>query len=163
MMRTIASLTLALLFAACAGGGAPAPATAPAEAARGELRITVDPNPIVAYPVGDRYDFPFTIALRETGGSSVTVNRVGIDVLALGGLKVHSEELGAAEIERRGYPRTVAANGEIRYSLTPRKQVPDERLFGSVWGELWAEGTDAAGNPVSTRTRVTIRKGSGAE
>lgn len=159
MMRTIPALALAAVLSGCAGGGAAPPSTQPADSARGELRITVDPNPIVAYPVGDRYDFPFTIALRETGGSRVTVERVGIDVLALGGLKVHSEELGAAEIERRGYPRTVAANGEIRYTLTPRKQVPDERLFGSVWGELWAEGTDAAGSPVSTRTRVTIRKG----
>ena len=161
MRATPALALLAVLAFGCADR-APSPAAAPAPAvasARGELQILVDPNPIVAHPVdGSAYEFPFTVAIRETGGSAVTIERVGIDVLSVGGLKVYSSELGPAEIERRGYRRELAANGEVRYSMRPRQQVPDESLFRSLWGELWAEGTDAGGRSISTRTRVTLRR-----
>lgn len=163
MMRGIgiALLALALLAPACADRApTPAPAPAPSVSPQGRLSILVDPNPILAIPVeGSTFEFPFTIAIRETGGSAVTIERVGIDVLSVGGLKVYSSELGPADIERRGYRRTLAAHGEVRYSMRPKQQVPDERLFGSLWGELWVEGTDAGGRSVSTRTRVTLRRG----
>jgi hypothetical protein len=153
---------LALLAAACADRAptpAAAPAPAPAATQRGALQILVEPNPIVALPVdGSTYEFPFTVAIRETGGSAVTIDRVGIDVLSVGGLKVYSSELGPAEIERKGYRRALAANGEVRYSMRPRQQVPDARLFGSLWGELWAEATDAGGRRITTRTRVTLKR-----
>ena len=160
-MKATALVLLALLAAGCADR-APSPAAVPAPqppAARGALQILVEPNPVVARLVeGSTYEFPFTVAIRETGGSAVTIERVGIDVLSVGGLKVYSSELGPAEIERRGYRRALAANGEVRYSMRPRQQVPDERLFGSLWGELWAEGTDAGGRSISTRTRVTLSR-----
>lgn len=160
MVRRLA--TGALLFlASCVQPPAPAPASIPAPAdARGALEVRVEPNPVLAIPVGEStYEFPFAISVRETGGARVEIARVGIDVLAVGGLKVYSSELTAAEIERRGYPRHLEPFGVVRYAMRPRQQVPDERLFGSVWGELWAEGIDAGGRRVETRTRVTIRRG----
>lgn len=157
-MRRTPLLAL-LIVAAAACVRAPAPAPTPGTEARGALRISVDPNPIVAISVsGETYEFPFTIRLTETGGATVTVERVGIDVLTVGGLKVYSTELTSAEIDRRGYSRTIAPHGEVRYSMRPRQQVPDERLFTSVWAELWAEGRDAGGHAISTRTRVTLTR-----
>jgi hypothetical protein len=158
-----AALALALLSIACADR-APAPATAPAPAQtaprEGALQILVDPNPIVAIPAGGTtFEFPFTIALRETGGATVTVERVGIDVLSVGGLKVYSTQLGPEDIERRGYRRVLAPHGEVRYSMRPRQQVPDESLFRTLTGELWAEAVDEGGRRITTRTRVTLRKG----
>ena len=157
-MRRAALLAL-LLVPAAACVRSPAPVAAPEPIARGGLRISVDPNPIVAVPVsGGAYEFPFTIRLNETGGAAVTIQRVGIDVLAVGGLKVYSTQLSAADIERRGYSRTIEPLGEVRYTMRPRQQVPDERIFTSVWAELWAEGRDAGGHEITTRTRVTLTK-----
>jgi hypothetical protein len=162
-MSRPAIVILALLTAACADR-APEPVAAPpatATSGRGALQIRVDPNPIVAVGAGgSTYEFPFTVAIREIGGTAVTIERVGIDVLSVGGLKVYSSELGPAEIERRGYRRTLAPHGEVLYSMRPRQQVPDERLFSSLYGELWAEATDAGGHRISTRTRVTLRRDS---
>ncbi len=161
---------LAALAAACADRTPRAPSTVPSNAPvtkgtseprrAGALEIRVDPNPIIAVALdASTYEFPFTVSIRETGGSAVTVNRVGIDVFSVAGLRLYSSELGPAEIERRGYLRTLAANGEVRYPWRPKAQVPDERLFATTWGELWVEATDAAGAPVSTRARVTVRPG----
>lgn len=148
---------LLVAFAACVRSQAPAPAPEPG--ARGSLRISVDPNPIVAYVTSDgEYEFPLTIRLNETGGGEVTIERVGIDVLAVGGLKVYSTQLTAADIDDRGYSRTIEPLGEVRYTMRPRQQVPDERLLSSVWAELWAEARDAGGHAITTRTRVTLRK-----
>ncbi len=162
-MRRLALPVLAILLAACSArspAAGPAPEPAPAPAAPGALQILVEPNPIMAVPVeGSTFEFPFTVAIRETGGSAVTIERVGIDVLSIGGLKIYSSELGPAEIERRGYRRALAPHGEVRYAWKPRQQVPDERLFATLTGELWAEGMDAGGRTIVTRTRVTVRRG----
>ena len=154
-------LSAALLATACIRQpGAASPAAGPAAPpARGALEIVVEPNPIVATPAGEgAWEFPFALSIRETGGSEVTINRVGIDVLTFGGLKVYGTELSAAEIDRRGYPRRVPPHGRIRYPMSPKQNVPDERLFTSVWGELWVEGTDEGGRSITTKTRATIRK-----
>lgn len=159
-MRLQAIAAAALLIAGCARPGAPPPAALPPPAPRGALEIRVEPNPIVAVPAGaeGEWEFPLSIAIIETGGSRVIVDRVGIDVLAIGGLKVYSTELTAAEIERRGFPRIVQPGGEVRYTMRPRQRVPDERLFTSISAELWAEGTDEGGRHIETKTRVTVRK-----
>ncbi|HUP65587.1 MAG TPA: hypothetical protein VM557_09920 [Thermoanaerobaculia bacterium] len=161
MRSTRLILLSALLATACIRQpGAASPAAAPAvPPARGALEIVVEPNPIVAAPAGDGvWEFPFALSIRETGGSEVTIHRVGIDVLTFGGLKVYGTELSSAEIDRRGYPRRVPPHGRIRYAMSPKQNVPDERLFASVWGELWVEGTDEAGRSITTKTRATIRK-----
>ncbi len=162
-MRTthLILLSAALLASACVRQpGAASPAVAPAAPPpRGALEIVVEPNPILATPAGEGvWEFPFALSIRETGGSEVTINRVGIDVLTFGGLKVYGTELSSAEIERRGFPRRVPPHGRIRYAMGPKQNVPDERLFASVWGELWVEGTDEGGRSITTKTRATIRR-----
>lgn len=152
----IASLVLALSAGCARQSPAPVAAPAPAET-RGVLQVVVEPNPIVAIPVdGETWQFPFTLRIRELGGASVEIERVGVDVFAVAGLKVYSTTLDRDEIDKKGYPRQLAPHGEIRYALTPRQKIPDARLFSSVVAELWAEGTDAGGTAVSTRTRVSV-------
>lgn len=149
---------LALLTAACGSSGGPSPqASLPG---RASLSIVVEPNPIIARPVsGGTYDFPFAIALRETGGVAVSIDRVSMEVTTLGGsLRLYDTSYDSAEIARMNYPTSVAANGEIRYSLNPRKEVPDERLFGGVEADLRVDGTDTNGNRVFATTTVTVRK-----
>jgi hypothetical protein len=156
--RSSMAVLFALAFAAgCgSGGGSSLPTAVPGRAA---LSIAVIPNPIQAKRVsGDTYDFPFTVSLRESNGVSVEVQNVRADVRALGGIPIYSESYGPAEIARLGYPTTIPANGDLRYSLSPRKEVPDDRLFGSVSAEVTVEGRDANGNQVSASTTVTVTR-----
>jgi hypothetical protein len=157
-MKHAGILPLLLLLAAGCVRPAPAPSATPAaEVSRGVLQIVVEPNPIVAIPVeGDTWQFPITLRIREIGGTSVEIERVGVDVFAVGGLKVYSTTLDQAEIDARGFSRQLPPNGEIRYRLTPRQKIPDARLFSSVVAELWVEATDAGGATPSTRTRVSV-------
>ena len=152
----IALVSLIAAFCSGGGGGTSQPVVSPGKAS---LEIFVQPNPIVATKVsGDTYDFPFEIGIRERGGVAVEIQRVGIDVLTLGTISVYERTYGREEIVRLGYPTSVRANGEIRYRFTPRKEVPDDRLFGAVTAELWVEGTDTGGNLVRATTRVTVTR-----
>jgi hypothetical protein len=126
---------------------------------RAQLQIFVEPNPIVATQVsGNTYDFPFVIGVRELNGISVEVNRVGIEVTALGALSMYRRSFDRAELERRRYPTSIPAHGEIRYQFNQRESVPDERLFSTVAAELFAEGVDANGNAVRASERVTVTR-----
>jgi len=127
---------------------------------RGALALEVVPNPILAQKVsGDKYDFPFTIALREVGGVAVNVDRVSIEVRGPGGIKLYTESLDRAEIAQKGYPTSIEAGGQIRYQLSPRKDVPSDLLFGSVYADLIVEATDVNGEPARAQTRVTVERG----
>ncbi|HVR43686.1 MAG TPA: hypothetical protein VMS56_09605 [Thermoanaerobaculia bacterium] len=157
-MRRAPLLTAAMLLALGCVRPAPPPASVPE--GRAALRIEVEPNPIVATHVdGSTWEFPFSLAIREVGGAPIVIDRVGVDVLTVGGLRVYSTELGAAELDERGHPRRLPALGVVRYAMSPRQHVPDERLFGSVWAELWVVGTDAEGRRTTTRTRATVERG----
>jgi len=157
MRQTIAWIFLLGLIAGCGGtGGSTTPVLVPGRAA---LQIFVEPNPIVAQRVsGDTYDFPFEIGIVERGGVSVEVQRVGIDVIGLGAIRLYSQTFGREEIIRRGYPTSIPAHGEVRYRFNPRKEVPDDRLFGGVSADLFVEGTDANGNAVRATQRVTVTR-----
>ena len=125
----------------------------------GSLSITINPNPIRAQRVsGEVYDFPFEIIIAERGGAEVTIDRVSVEVTALGGLSVYSESYDKAEIERRGYSTRVPAGGSVRYAFNPRKDVPDDRLFSAVEAELSVSGTDRSGLRTTARTTVTVRR-----
>lgn len=158
-LRSIAGSILFLsLTMGCSSSddGSADPVTVPGQAA---LQITVAPNPIQARHVsGDTYDFPFTVSLRERNGVAVTVDRVSIDVRALGAIPVYSESLSREQIAQRGYPTSLRGGGELRYSLTPRKEVPDDRLFGGVAADVRVDATDANGNHVSATTVVTVTR-----
>lgn len=153
----VAIVAIAAISCGSSGGGS---STQPAATGRAVLDIVVDPNPIVARQVsGERYEFPFTISLRETAGVAVTVDRVTLEVFTLGGaIRLYEVTYNREQIAQMGYPTALAAGGDITYRLNPRKDVPDERLFGGVEGELRVDGTDANGNRVWAEENVTVRR-----
>jgi hypothetical protein len=152
------AILLALLVAACAP---PAPQTAPVTAPPGQaaLQLVVEPNPIMARRVsGNTYDFPFVIELREVNGVAVTIESVSMDVIALGNVRVHREHYDREQIRQRGYPDAIPAGGVIRYEMSPRRDVPDDRLFSSVHAEIRVEAIDANGTRIAARQNVTVRR-----
>lgn len=156
-MRQILCIALLIIAGSCARGtNGPSPVVQPRQAA---LQIFVEPNPIVARAVSqDVYDFPLSIGIVERGGVDVEIQRVGINVIALGVINLYSETYNRQQITRMGYPTSLRANGEIRYDLKPREKVPDERLFGGVAAELFVEGVDANGVAVRATERVTLTR-----
>lgn len=155
-MRKVLPLIL-IIVAACSSGPRDTVTAAPGH---GAISIQVVPNPIVATHVsGDTYDFAFDVVVRETGGRPVTINRVTATVFAPGGFNVGEESWNADKIRALGFSTTINAHGELRYRFTPRKEVPDERLFGGITAELKVDGVDDTGTATNASTRVTVRKG----
>lgn len=158
-MRTFfAFLLLVVAGGGCSSSGSDRTAST-VQPGQGSLSITINPNPIRAQKVsGDVYDFPFEIIVTERGGADVTIDRVSVEVTALGGLNVYSESYDRAGIERRGFSTRVPARGEVRYSFSPRNDVTDDRLFSAVEAELSVSGIDASGLRTTARTSVTVRR-----
>ena len=157
-MRQLPLFALALTLLACA---TPNPGTSRNASlpGHGAISIAVQPNPIVAQHVsGSTYDFPFDLSVRETGGRAVTINRVALDVYAVGGLHLGSEIYDAARITSLGYSTNVPGNGELRYHFAPRQNVTDDRVFGSIYGEVRVSAADETATPASARTTVTVTK-----
>jgi hypothetical protein len=148
-------VALAMALAACSG----APTAVTSVPGQGAVAIDVIPNPIVATPVsGNTYDFPFEVRVRETGGRPITVQRVTATVSLGGGLTLGQESWDAARIRSMGYNTALAPHSEVRYRFSPRKEVPDARLFGGVSAELKVEATDDTGVATSATTVVTVRR-----
>ena len=155
-MRRSALIVFLLLTTSCGGGRSSTPNVVPG---RGAIRIDIIPNPIVARQIdGNTYEFPFEVLIREVGGRPVDIQRVSATVYALGTIRLASESYDAAQITAMGYPTRLPANGELRYRLTQRRSVPDDRLFGSVSAELRVEGQDDARNDVVATTTVTVQR-----
>jgi hypothetical protein len=155
-MKNLAlSLTLLAALAACQGpqsGVTSVPG-------HGAVAVEVIPNPIVAKQVsGNTYDFPFEVVVRETGGRATTIQRVTANVFLSGGLSLARESWDAERIRSMGYNTTLGPSSEVRYRFTPRKDVPDERLFGGVSAELKVEATDDTGAATEATTIVTVRR-----
>jgi hypothetical protein len=158
VVKRFTFLLLLGAVAACAGGGGTSQRST-AQPGHGAISIQVIPNPIVANNVGgDRYEFPFEVVVRETGGHPVTVNRVSADVLALGSIRVAQESYDAAKIQSLGFQTSIPANGELRYRFSQRHSVTDDRLFGNVEAQLTVDATDDTGTPATARTTVTVTK-----
>ena len=149
-------LLLVLLAAFCGGARNQPPMSVPG---RGAIRIEVVPNPIVATKVsGNTYDFPFEVVVREVGGHDIEITRVSADVYALGGLRIANESYDAARINRLGFSTQVPAYRELRYKFSQRREVPDDRLFGSVTAEVRVEGQDETGASTAASTTVTVKR-----
>lgn len=154
-MKRVALLPVVLLIISCAGGRGGTTSLP----GHGAITIQIVPNPIVATRVsGNTYDFPFDVVVRETGGRPVDVTRVSAEVYALGGIRLGSESYDAARINSLGYSTRVPAGGELRYHFSPRKSVPDDRLFGGVSADLRVEARDDTGTPTTASTTVTVRR-----
>ncbi len=125
----------------------------------GAISIQIVPNPIVARNVeGSTYEFPFDVVVRETGGRGVTVSRVSADVYAPGGIRIGSESWDASQIRSAGFSTSIPGNGELRYHFSPRKSVPDDRLFGNVTAQLRVDAYDETSSPASATTTVTVTR-----
>ena len=107
---------------------------------------------------GNTYEFPFDVVVKETGGHPVTIERVTANVFTAGGIQVASESYDAAKIQSLGFATAIQAKGEIHYHFAPRKDVADERLFSSVYGDVRVEGIDDNGTRTSTTTTITLKK-----
>jgi len=156
-MKRIALALSLIAMAACSSSAPQSGSTS--VPGHGALEIRVEPNPIRATLVsGTTYDFPFEVILRETGGRPVTVTNVSAVVVLPGGFPVARESYDANEIRSLGYNPTIPANGTVRYRFAPRKEVPDERLFGGVAANLEVQGTDDTSNRATATTTVTITR-----
>lgn len=155
-IRRIALLFSIVALAACGSGPQPGTTSVPGH---GAIAVQVEPNPIRATLIsGTTYDFPFEVVVRETGGRPVDVTRVAATVLAPGGISLARESWDAERIRSMGYATTVGANGERRFRFSPRKEVPDERLFGGVSAQLTVDATDDTGSPTTASTVVTVTR-----
>ncbi|MBV8515879.1 MAG: hypothetical protein JO197_00625 [Acidobacteria bacterium] len=154
-MKRNALFLCVLLLAACSGGHSGVTAVP----GHGAVAVQVVPNPIVASLVsGSTYTFPFDVVVRETGGRPIHVTRVSATVFAPGGLTLGRESWDASQIQGMGFNTQLGANGEARYHFAPRKDVPDERLFGGVSAELRVEAVDDSGTATNASTVVTITR-----
>lgn len=154
--RRIALFLSMIALAACGGGPQTGVTSVPGH---GAIAVQIDPNPIRATNVsGNTYDFPFDVIVRETGGRPVNVTRVSAEVHAPGGLVVARETYDADRIRSLGFSTSLGANSELRYHFAPRKDVPDERLFGGVSAQLTVDATDDTGSPTSASTVVTVTR-----
>jgi hypothetical protein len=154
-MKNFAILSV-LLLAACNNGPSSGVTSVPGH---GAISVRVEPNPIVAKQVsGGTYDFPFEVIVRETGGRAVNISRVSVNVVFAGGISVGSESWNASEIRAMGHDPALGPLSERRFRFNPRKEVPDDRLFGGVTAELRVEGTDDTGTPTNATTSVTVRR-----
>lgn len=150
------SLIFVLTLAACSSGPRSDSTAAPGH---GAIAISVEPNPIVATRVsGNTYDFPFEVIVRETGGRRIDVQRVSMIVRGPGGIALGSESWDANRIRSLGYPTSLAANSELRYRFSPRRDVPDDRLFSGVSAQLTVDAVDDTSTPTSASTVVTARR-----
>ena len=157
-MKHALIVSVALLATFCASGRQDGSGGTP-QPGQGAITLQIIPNPIVAQKVaGNTYDFPFEVVIREVGGRPVEIARVSAEVYALGGIRVASESYDAARIRSLNYSTSLPANGELRYRFAPRKEVPDDRLFGGVSAVLRVEARDDRGTPATATTEVTVRR-----
>ena len=155
-MKRIASILVLIPLLIACGGAQPGMTSIPGQ---GAISVQIVPNPIVARHLsGDTYEFPFDVVVRETGGRPINVTRVTATVYGPGGFSVGRDSWDADRIRSLGYDTSIRANSEVRYRFSPRKSVPDERVFGSLSAELKVEAVDDSGVATSATTVVTVRR-----
>lgn len=157
-MKRLAIVALVLLPLACATHQPGTTKNSPTRG-HGVIELTIMPNPVVATSAsGNIYEFPFDVVVKETGGHPVTIDKVTANVYAGGGISVMTESFDAAKIKTLGLATAIPAKGEIRYHFSPRKEVTDQALLSSAYGDVRVEGTDDNGSRASTTTTITVKK-----
>lgn len=128
---------------------------------RGSIIVNVTPNPIVAHRVAGTsgtYDFPFEVAITETGGRTVTLTSLHVDVKALG-VRVLTKSYDASYLQGQNYSPVIPAASTVRYSFNPREEAPDAAFSASVEADIRIEGVDDRGNAVRQTKTVSVRRG----
>ena len=144
-----------LIFAACAA--IPKESVAPL---RGRLELDVEPNPIVAVPVGGNwYELNFDIIMREAGGVDVRIEDFTVEALALKAIPVRSQTFPAKFITDRGYPADIRSGKYLRFAFTRRWPLPTELLLTGAAARITARTIDANGARGETTIRVGVRVG----
>lgn len=135
------SLLLALLVAGCSG--------LPKEESavlRGHLQLEVEPNPLVARPLGDDvYEFAFDIIMRERGGVDVRIEDFTVEAIAFRSVPVRKQTYPASFITARGYPASIEAGKYLRFSFVKRWKLPTDLLLSGASARITARTIDADG------------------
>lgn len=127
---------------------------------KGRLELEVEPNPIVATPLGGNlYDLKFDIIMREAGGVDVRIEDFTVDALALKAIPIRSQTFPAKFITDRGYPDAIGAGKFLRFGFTRRWPLPTELLMTGAAARITARTIDANGARGETTIRVGVRVG----
>ncbi|MFZ2491325.1 MAG: hypothetical protein WA208_07555 [Thermoanaerobaculia bacterium] len=146
-------VTAALVFLAACSSLDPEVAVVP----RGRLVLAVEPNPIVAAPLGgDQYELKFDIVMREEGGVGVRIENFTVDAVAFGTVTVQTQTLPAKAITDRGYPASVEAGKYLRFSFTKVWTLKTELLLSGASARVTANFVDENGVRGVTHVRVDV-------
>jgi hypothetical protein len=143
---------VALLLSACSG--------LPKEESallHGHLELEVEPNPLVARPLGDDvYEFAFDIIMRERGGVDVRIEDFTVEAIAFKTIPVRSQTYPASFITSRGYPADIAAGKYLRFSFVKRWKLPTDLLLSGASARITARTVDRDGRRNTSELRVGV-------
>lgn len=130
---------------------------------RGRLVLDVEPNPIVAKPLGgDQYELAFDIIMREEGGVGVRIEDFTVDAVAFRTVTVQSQTYPASFITDRGYPASIAAGKYLRFSFTKRWTLATDLLLSGASARVTARCIDENGVRSETQVRVGVARSASA-
>lgn len=155
MLRLLlASALLPVLLAACSGDTPVSRQVA--EPGHGAVKIAVEPNPIVAKPLGnDLVGLPFDVVVSETGGLPVDVERLVLNV-RVAGVTAYSLTYTAAQLRAAGQTTSIGASSSVRYAFHPKTRASDT-LMGAATGEVTVVALDETSTPTIAATGVSVQ------
>lgn len=122
---------------------------------RGRLELSVEPNPIVAHPLGgDLYELNFDIIMREAGGVGVRIEDFTVDAVAFKSVVVRSQTYPATFITNRGYPASIEAGKYLRFKFSKQWTLPAGLLLSGASARVEARTVDD--NRVRGRSAVRV-------
>ncbi len=123
---------------------------------RGRLELSVEPNPIVAHPLGgDLYELNFDIVMREAGGVGVRIEDFTVDAVAFKSVVVRSQTFPATYITDRGYPAEIESGKYLRFSFSKQWTLPAALLLSGASARVEARTVDDNG----VRGKSTVKVG----
>jgi hypothetical protein len=156
-MSTPRPLALAAMVALLALAGCSGFTPEPVAALRGRIELSVEPNPIVAIPLGgDRYELKFDIVMREAGGVGVRIEDFTVDAIAYRTITVRSQTYPPSFITDRGYPASIAAGKYLRFSFTKTWELPTHLLLSGASASVTARIVDENGVHGQSVVRVGV-------
>ena len=124
---------------------------------RGRLELSVEPNPIVAHPLGgDLYQLDFDIVMREAGGVAVRIQDFTVDAVAFRTVVVRSQTYPATYITDRGYPASIDAGKYLRFTFSKRWTLPAAFLYSGASARVDARTIDDNGVRGTSSVRVGV-------